>query len=398
MKTRNLVSYLLSLILVLAIFFAIQFALKPYTANASLLYVIQVIAIALTLILFPIFKRVIDSSIYRIVYRDQMFAQLQLENLQNEVEHITHLLRLQRVLVRRIAELLKLDTAALFLYNKSTDNFEISDSIGLSQKDKRKIQFKESGGLVVWLKMEQKFINFPKVQKYERYRYLGREEKEKIKQLRAELCLPLILGDSIVGLLFLGSKKKKARFTNEDLLHLQGVADAAARAIKQATAQRDLSTLDREIVRYQSRVKSLENRITDYQRSYQNLMDYIKAGVLVFKFGTKTYTVDKDFKEQLLPDLQSRLEGVLVQIVASKSKPAAKPERKNTRKRSDDKADTVKKETPKKRNEDKPEPAKKETPQKRNVDKPEPVKKETPQKADNSDEKADAAENAEKES
>ena len=345
MKTRTFISYLFSLIIVLAIFFAIQAAFQTYAAIVPL-YVTQAIAIVIALILFPFFKRIIDSGIHRMIYRDQMFAQLQLENLQIEVEHITHLLRLQRVLVRRIAELLKLDTAALFLYNKSTDNFEISDSIGLGQKDKRKIQFKESGGLVVWLKMEQKVINFPKVQKYERYRYLGREEKEKISRLRAELCLPLILGDSIVGLLFLGSKAKKTHFTNEELLHLRGVAQAAARAIKHATAQRDLSTLDREIVRYQSRIKSLETRITDYQRSYQNLMDYIKSGLLVFKFGSKTFTVDKAFKEQLLPDLQSRLEGILVQIVASKGKPAAKSERRNTRKRNEDKSDSAKKETP----------------------------------------------------
>ena len=177
MKTRTFISYLFSLIIVLAIFFAIQAAFQTYAAIVPL-YVTQAIAIVIALILFPFFKRIIDSGIHRMIYRDQMFAQLQLENLQIEVEHITHLLRLQRVLVRRIAELLKLDTAALFLYNKSTDNFEISDSIGLGQKDKRKIQFKESGGLVVWLKMEQKVINFPKVQKYERYRYLGREEKE----------------------------------------------------------------------------------------------------------------------------------------------------------------------------------------------------------------------------
>lgn len=269
------------------------------------------------LLLNPLLK-IIDVAISRLINKKQLFLQIQLNQLQEEVKYITHLLRLQRVLIRRVAELMRVQVASLFLLDEVNAVYELSDGFGVTQKDKRKIQFKASGGLLVWLRMEKKALYLPKLQRHERFKYLGKEEKEKISRLQSDLIIPMILGDNVVGLLLLGPKSNKASYTNEEIQLLQEVANHAAQAIINATAHRDLTSMDREIIRYQNRIRTLEVKLAEYQKSYQTLMDYVKTGILVMKAGDQIVDLNQSFRDSILPDLNKRFEEFLFKKINEK--------------------------------------------------------------------------------
>ncbi|MCI0513819.1 GAF domain-containing protein [candidate division KSB1 bacterium] len=315
MKQRKILSYALTFILVLAIFFLARAILREFGPPN----IVDSIAVIIALLTYVPIKSLVENRVNRVIQKKQLFLQMQLQQLKDEVKYITHLLRLQRVLVRRIAELLKLQVASLFLYNESSDVYELSDGLGVSPKDKLKIQFKGSGGLLVWLRMEKKGLYLPQVTQHERYQFLGKEEKEKLKKLQAELCIPLQLGETIIGILFLGAKPNQKIYSTEELELLQQVADQGAQAILNAKAQRDLSSLEREKSRYQNRIHTLENRLVESNRAYQLLIDYIKTGLLVLKSGNRIIELNNSFRDSFLPELENRFKDFLDKSIQQNS-------------------------------------------------------------------------------
>lgn len=307
MNLRKLSAQIITLLLALIIFLALQAGFAIFIKNI----IGDALALVLTLLLYPPLQSFISSSLQRVIHRREIFLEMQLAQLKDEVNYITHLLRLQRVLVRRIAELMRIQTASLFLLDESKKIYELSDGLGVTQKDKRKLQFKDSGGLMVWLKMDKKPLYFPRLQHNKRFQFLGKEEKEKIRRLQTDLCLPLLLGDQIIGLLFLGPKTSKKAYTHEEIEMLQDVANQAAQAIINATAQRDLTSLEREATRNQNRIRNLENRLADLQKAHQNLLDYFKSGIAVFKIKNKIIQVNKNFTDEMLPEFESRFKEFL---------------------------------------------------------------------------------------
>lgn len=309
MKRQTLIAYTLTILLLLGLFFILNLIFTQLPINQTISHLLAVLVVLL--LLNPLLK-IIAVTISRLINKKQLFLQIQLNQLQEEVKYITHLLRLQRVLIRRVAELMRVQVASLFLLDEVNAVYELSDGLGVTQKDKRKIQFKASGGLLVWLRMEKKALYLPKLQRHERFQYLGKEEKEKISRLQSDLIIPMIFGDNVVGLLFLGHKPNKASYTTEEIQLLQEVANHAAQAIINATAHRDLTSMDREIIRYQNRIRTLEGKVSEYQKSYQTLMDYIKTGIFVMKTGEQIVDLNQSFRESILPDLNKRFEEFVV--------------------------------------------------------------------------------------
>lgn len=305
MKRQNLIAYFLTILLLLGLFVILNliFTQIPFIERISL----YLAALVILLLLNPLLK-IITAAISRFFNKKQIFLKIQLNQLKEEVTFITHLLRLQRVLIRRIAELMRVQAASLFLLDEVNAVYELSDGLGVTLKDKRKIQFKTSGGLLVWLKMEKKALYLPKLLRHERFQYLGKEEKEKISRLQSDLIIPMIFGDNLVGLLFLGQKPNKVSYTTEEIQLLQEVANHAAQAIINATAHRDLTSMDREIIRYQNRIRTLETKVSEYQKSYQTLVDYIKTGIFVMKAGEQIIDLNQSFRDSILPDLSKRFE------------------------------------------------------------------------------------------
>jgi transcriptional regulator with GAF, ATPase, and Fis domain len=315
MKRQTFIAYILTILLLLSLFLILNLIFTRLTIYQTIPHLLA--ALVVLLLLNPLLK-IIDVTITRLINKKQVFLQIQLNQLQAEVTYITHLLRLQRVLIRRVAELMHVQAASLFLLDEVNAVYELSDGLGVTQKDKRKIQFQASGGLLVWLRMEKKALYLPKLQRHERFQYLGKEEKEKISRLQSELVIPMIFGGDVVGLLLLGPKPHKASYTSDEIKLLQEVANHAAQAIINATAHRDLTSMDREIIRYQNRIRALEAKSTEYQKSYQALMDYIKTGILVMKTGDQIVDLNQSFRDSILPDLNKRFEEFLFKKINEK--------------------------------------------------------------------------------
>lgn len=322
MNARTILAQIITILMALIIFLVLQAGLGTIfqsERNDFTGLLTDIVAVIIMLLIFMPLKNFISQSLHRVIHRKEIFLELQLAQLKEEVKYITHLLRLQRVVVRRLTELMRVQTAAIFLLDESTQIYELSDGLGVTQKDKFKIQFKASGGLIVWIKMDKKPLYFPRLQKDKRFQFLGKEEKDKIRRIQTDLCLPLLFGDQIIGLLFMGPKVTKKAYTPHEIEILQDVVNHTTQAIMNATAQRDLSSMEREATRAQNRIRQLESRLTEVEKIHQNLLDYFKSGIAVLKIKDRIIEVNQAVTDEMLPELQNRFQEYLTDTV-SKSK------------------------------------------------------------------------------
>ena len=167
--------------------------------------------------------------------------------------------------------------------------------------------------LMVWLKMEKQPLYLSKLVDTEIYQYLGREEKEKLSKIQAALCLPLIYADQIGGILFLGEKPKNKPYSDEEIRLLSNVAQQTAEAIENAATHRNLSAQQRTLSNQQNRLKAIENRYSELKKAHQNLLDYIKMGILVLKSGKQIININDEFKRGLSIDVEQRYQEFVTQ-------------------------------------------------------------------------------------
>lgn len=307
MKFLKTSSVIITICVLAGIFAALQLGLAQLNQSIKIPQLAaDLTLLVVILLIYPFFQRIILAVLKKAQNKHTLWIKSQLQHLAEEVKYITHLLRLQRVIVRRISEVLSLQAVSLFNLDATDEVFELSDSVGFYVKEKKKFQFKVSGGLAVWLKMEKCPLYLSKLTKSERYQYLGREEKEKLKKLQVEVCIPLIYADQLNGILFLGQKPKNKIYPRQEIAQLFEFATEAAQAIENATTYRNLSSLQRTLTNCQNRMKLVENRFLDLKKTHQNLLNYIEMGILVLKSGDEIININKDFQKKLALDVEQR--------------------------------------------------------------------------------------------
>ena len=307
MKITKIISVLITISVLAVSFVLLQFGLMQLNRSFQLPQTgIDVVTLLIILLVFPYVQRLITKGIENSLNRRSRWVKSQLLYLAKEVQYITHLLRLQRVIVRRISEIFNLQAVSLFCADSSGEAYELSDCYGFNIRDKKRLTFKASGGFLVWMKMTKRPLEISKLKQSERYKYLGNEEKEKLRKLQAALCIPIIYAEKIIGMLFLSQKNKKKSYTKDEIEKLCEVAAEAAQAIDNATTHRNLNSLQRTLTSCQNHNKQLENRCSDLKKSNQKLLDFIKMGILVLKSREKVININEEFAEKIAVDVEQR--------------------------------------------------------------------------------------------
>ncbi|MBN1349810.1 GAF domain-containing protein [candidate division KSB1 bacterium] len=322
MKVFKLSGTILTFCVLAGIFISLQIAFTHSTRTIQLpQYCIDLCSLILVLLLYSVIHARIVDALNHLLNREAIWVTTQLRHLAEEVKFITHLLRLRRVIVRRISEIFNLQAVSLFTLDSSGEIHELSDCFGLNMKDNRKYQFKASGGFMVWMTMTKKPLYLARLTQSEKYQYLGREEKEKLKKLQAALCLPLVYEDRLTGVLLLSSKPKNKVYFEEEIQLLFEVATKTAQAIENATTHRNLNSLQRSLTSSQNRIKGLETRYEELRKVHQTLMDYIKMGILVLKSGKNIINLNDEFKKGLALDIERRYQDTLLAKAEKVKKP-----------------------------------------------------------------------------
>ena len=158
-----------------------------------------------------------------------------LRTFSEEVLTVLDLNKLISITVNKLAEVVKLESASIMLYDEDNEEFSLIASVDsdvsefkLDVDDKTMKDMQKKGSYMLW--------NDPTGK-----RSISSLIKEKIKELNAVLVIPLMHVDEMVGMLFLGKKKSDEDFDQDDIGVLLPLAKTLAIAITNAKLFEKLS-------------------------------------------------------------------------------------------------------------------------------------------------------------
>ena len=183
---------------------------------------------AIVALLYDPLKTFLVNVTDRYLFQKQYDYKDLLRRFSDEVLSVLDLRKLEDMTIRTLAETIRLESCALLLINRATGRYELTSSMGLAD---RAVPLDAKHPLVQFLQKTQS--PFVREQRREKNPALEASD-EVLGKLRAEVCVPLVLRDELVGILALGRKKSGDSYTPDDLGILMALAGTEAIAISNA--------------------------------------------------------------------------------------------------------------------------------------------------------------------
>jgi len=163
-----------------------------------------------------------------------------LKTFSNDVLSVMDLKKILIETINSLINTMRVENCGILTLDRNKNVFELASSKGIKNKN---IVLERNSSLISYLERAQMHIvNDKQIQQMDDRGTL----KEDMKKLGADLVLPLILHNSLIGALTLGSKKSGEPYTQDDLDILIPLSRSEAVAISNAQVMDDLSKTQAE--------------------------------------------------------------------------------------------------------------------------------------------------------
>ena len=193
----------------------------------------------ITFVLRPLENLLIRATDKYLFQKTYDYREL-LRTFSNDVLSVMDLGKILNETLNSLTNILRIESCGILLLNKDKNVFELIASKGIHE---RALFLDGSAPLISFLERAKIHIaNDKHVQALDEKGTI----REDLKRLQAELVLPLILHEGVIGVLALGSKKSGEPYTQDDLDILLPLSRSEAVAISNAQALDDLSKTQAE--------------------------------------------------------------------------------------------------------------------------------------------------------
>ena len=203
--------------------------------------------------LFPKLRFRTEEAFERVLFKKRYDYRETLLRSSKEMISMVDLEAVCNNLVQTVVKALGIEKASLFLLAEGSGSFEIKSSVGLGQ-DSSQLVLREDSLVQTLVKGREAIIR----EELEMVRN-GTESLKaaaKMEQLQAEITLPLLTKDRLIGMLNLGHREGKGMYSHEDIEVLSTLANQAAIAIENARLYENLKQ-SQNTIRRADRLSSL---------------------------------------------------------------------------------------------------------------------------------------------
>ena len=183
----------------------------------NILFTIFVLLIAVMVsILFNGIKQKIDRGMHKIIIKDKYLYHQVLEEFSRRLVTIVDLNRLLYMLAETITKSMGITNQIFFLYQPEKELFRTALVRGAENENLSSLSYKKDHFFIKWLEGKKDVIVRPEIENMPK----SSQKEELLKEigfLHAELCLPLIYLDRLIGFIILGPKPEEEMYYREDL-------------------------------------------------------------------------------------------------------------------------------------------------------------------------------------
>jgi len=216
-------SYFLFISLVTRVFHALA---DPQIFVLSLL-----VAIVTAVVAQPLRNRA-QLWIDRLFFRDKYDSSRMLRNLSRTAALVLDLDTLTDAILTEVCNTMHIGGAAFFLRQGNTEDFALMAQRGLETDAVSRLG--RDHPIVDWLSRHDSILTNDDVSMMPQFRALWDQEQRELKEMGAELFIPLKAQDELVGILVIGPKRSQVTFSQDDQLTLMTLANQTATAIEKA--------------------------------------------------------------------------------------------------------------------------------------------------------------------
>jgi len=303
--------YILTVGIFQGIFGTTVFARSSFLVNA-----LAAMIIAAT---FQPLRNRIHSTVDKLFFKEKYNPQKILKEFTWALSSLIEADKISNLLINTATETLHIAKSSVFLAEREGSRFRINAMKGLparpgNEETIEKIYFEKDEFLPRWLKEKDKiFVREEFEFRLARQEFNPTEELNKLKELEANLSIPLKMKDELVGIFNLSNKMSGEMFTSEDLEFLTTLANQAAIAIENAWLYEEMRELEKNLHRA-DKLTALGTLASSIAHEIKNPLVAIKTFTQLFpeKFN------DPEFQKkynQIVPRELERLEDILHELL-----------------------------------------------------------------------------------
>jgi signal transduction histidine kinase len=168
----------------------------------------------------------------RLFFREKYDSTQMLQRMSQTAASLLKLDSLTNLIVEELTNTIHIEKVVFFLRSDRTGDFAIAAKHGLSND--RGIVFKKDHPIIEWLRKNNKALTRPEIEMMPQFKALWGREKEHLEQLNAELLIPAMAKNELVGVFTLGPKLSQEQYSQDDVRTIITLANQTAVAIENA--------------------------------------------------------------------------------------------------------------------------------------------------------------------
>jgi len=219
----------------------------------------------------------IEKTIERVLFRQRYDAYETLIEFSKAMVTILDLNALSSTIMVTLSRVLGIERMSVFLLDKEKSQFYLASAHGIDRQDIQTLKFSSSDLLPHYLSETRSIVVLEELRHILQSSAL-RPVIETLNLLDAEVCLPLVNKDRLIGFFNLGPRASRSSYSEAEINLLTTLAQNAAVALDNALLYEDLRR-SQILMRRTDRLRSLETIAGGFAHEIRNPLTSIKTFV-----------------------------------------------------------------------------------------------------------------------
>lgn len=279
-------------------FLLISLAIGIFHASGQSQIIISlIVAVVAALIAQPLHNKA-QSWVDRLFFREKYDSTLMLQRLSRTAASVLNLDKLTKLILDEVTATIHILKAAFFLKQDKNGEFYLTAQYGLTSQNH--LRFRRDHPIVDWLSENDKALSRSDLDLLPQFKALWGQEKRELEDLGAELFIPIIAKNELVGIFTLGSKLSEQVYSQDEILTLTTLANQTAVAIENARLYWQLErTLEALKKAHEDLERRVQERTADLAKVNEALQDEIGERMRAEQ-AIKRYTAELERSNQEL--------------------------------------------------------------------------------------------------
>ena len=240
---KSMLYFVPTIIIGAGYFLIIAVALEVLHANTrGQLFSTSLFVSIIAALIFQPFRDALQNWIDRYFFRERYNSVKMLQRVSEAASSVIDLHQLSSMILKEITRAMHIERAALFLRQNGRKVFSITSQYGMQIPPRTYLAMDHP--LISWLSSHDYVISQQSLETNPTFRSLWGQEREVIKAINADVYVPLIAQNNLLGFLSLGPKLSEQMYSSEDKQILLTLSHQIAVAVQNAqlytTAQQEL--------------------------------------------------------------------------------------------------------------------------------------------------------------